>query len=459
MRTTLCLPTWPSVSCSIFFPCLTNAIAGVPHTGGSLLEAACCPSNSPSDLHRALSKLEANATTRCRAGREWNKAQAWNTFCSRQEESGGRASEPLMRHRARRHMKLAPLGVHVERGCCFSHPHTFFKEYIHDSATKNLYRPDDPERRFRCGMGEEAVKPVLHDHPRLQWFNGLSTTTMEMAVGWHIEADVNPQLDEVAASLGLKHYVVQHKTTAQNGEAKQLPYWALNFGQRPVSLIVISLGLQSKRQMNKTEDRVGIAYGWETVRDSQGAIVYKPGTAEPKKQCKLQFRAFVHELVEAGFDEWLQVGITGYLTDCMLEALNDHFRTLEAYSALTEQEAGERRRAPFFGFSLPLVPGPVKMVGPQNGEKSPIYPMVARIPQQIERSFVAEHLVPSALIARIRDGLLDEALLWSMERSIEMNQGKAQPEDGEVVEGVVSASVVVEEAPASLASRSEEHTS
>ncbi len=305
---------------------------------------------------------------------------------------------------------------------------------------------------FVGGMGEEAVKPVLHDHPRLQWFNGLSTTTMEMAVGWHIEADVNPQLDEVAASLGLKHYVVQHKTTAQNGEAKQLPYWALNFGQRPVSLIVISLGLQSKRQMNKTEDRVGIAYGWETVRDSQGAIVYKPGTAEPKKQCKLQFRAFVHELVEAGFDEWLQVGITGYLTDCMLEALNDHFRTLEAYSALTEQEAGERRRAPFFGFSLPLVPGPVKMVGPQNGEKSPIYPMVARIPQQIERSFLAEHLVPSALLARIRDGLLDETLLWSMERSIEINQGKAQPEDGEVVEGVVSASVVVEEAPASLAS-------
>jgi hypothetical protein len=166
---------------------------------------------------------------------------------------------------------------------------------------------------FDGSAGDEAIKPILNDHPRLQWFNGLSTTSMEMAVGWHIEADVNPLLDEVAASEGLKRYIVQHKTPAQNGEAKQLPYWALSWGQKPISLFVVSLGLQSKRQMNKSEDRVGIAYGWEMVRDSQGTVVYKPNSVEPKKQCKLQFRAFVHELVTAGFDEWLQVGIAGYL--------------------------------------------------------------------------------------------------------------------------------------------------
>lgn len=299
---------------------------------------------------------------------------------------------------------------------------------------------------FDGGAGEEAVKPVLQEHPRCQWFNGLSTTTMEMAVGWHIQKEVNPLLDEVAASLSLKHYIVQHKTTTQNGEAKQLPYWSLNFGQKPVSLFVISLGLQSKRQMNKTDDRLGIAYGWEVVRDSQGEVVYKPNSEEPKKQCKLQFRAFVQELYAAGFQEWLQVGIAGYLTDFMLDALNEQFRTLEAYGSHTESESGTRRNAPFFGFSIPLVSGPVKMVGPQNGEKSPIYPMVAQIPQQIDRSFLTDHMVPRDLLTRLRDGLLDETVLWSVDRSIEINQGDAMSEEHSSEEGeVVEGTVVVEE--------------
>jgi hypothetical protein len=297
--------------------------------------------------------------------------------------------------------------------------------------------------------GEEAIKPVLKENPRLQWFNGLSTTDMNMAVGWHIEAEVNPLLDEVATLLGLKRYVVQHKTTGQNGEAKQLPYWSLNFGQKPASLFVISLGLQSKRQMNKTEDRLGIAYGWEVVRDGQGAVVYKLNSEEPKKQCKLQFRAFVQELYAAGFQEWLQVGIAGYLTDYMLDALNEQFRTLEAYGSHTESEGGTRRNAPFFGFSIPFIPGPVKMVGPQNGEKSAVYPMVAQIPQQIEKSFLTDHMIPRDLLSRLRDGLLDETVMWSVGRSVEINQGTAtteeRPEDDV---NVVESTVVVEEAPA-----------
>lgn len=299
---------------------------------------------------------------------------------------------------------------------------------------------------FDGGTGEEAIKPVLQEHPRLQWFNGLSTTTMEMAVGWHIQTDVNPQLDEVAASLSLKRYIVQHKTTGQNGEAKQLPYWSLNFGQKPASLFVISLGLQSKRQMNQTDDRLGIAYGWEVVRDSQGEVVYKPNSEEPKKQCKLQFRAFVQELYAAGFQEWLQVGIAGYLTDFMLAALDEQFRTLEAYGSHTESEGGTRRNAPFFGFSIPMVPGPVKMVGPQNGEKSPIYPMVAQIPQQIDRPFLTDHMVPRDLLLLLRKGLLDETVLWSVERSSEINQGKATSEEHpDYEDGVVNGAVVVEE--------------
>jgi hypothetical protein len=299
---------------------------------------------------------------------------------------------------------------------------------------------------FGDTTGQEAIKPILKEHPTLQWLNGLSTTTMEMAVGWHIEADVNPQLDEAAARLGLKRYIVQHKTAEQNGETKQRPYWALSFGQRAVSLFVVSYGMQSKYQMGRTEDRLGIAYGWEVVRDAQGQIEYKKDSDEPKKQCKLQFRAFVHELYGAGFLEWLPVAISGYLTDCMLDALNEQFRTLDAYGSHTEAESGTRRDAPFFGFSLPLVPGPVKMVGPQNGEKSPIYPMVAQVPQQVDKPFLTDHMVPRDLLKLIQTELLDETVQWSIERSREINLGKASSEDHQDVQPeVVTGTVIVEE--------------
>lgn len=289
---------------------------------------------------------------------------------------------------------------------------------------------------FDGGIGEAAIKPVLKENPRLQWFNGLSTTTMEVAVGWHIEAEVNPLLDEVAARLGVKRYIVQHKTPGKNGEAKHVPFWALSFGQRPVSLFVLSLGLQSKWQMNKTDERLGLAYGWEVVRTAQGVVEFKPNSTEPKRQCKLQFRVFVQELYEAGFHEWLQVGLAGYITDDMLGALNEQFRTLAAYAAQTEAK-GSRRNAPFYGFALPLVAGPMKYVGPEKGEKSSIYPMQAQIPQPVSAQFLMDHMISKDLLTRIREGLMDETLVWSIERSVTINHGEEQGEDALVVDGGV----------------------
>jgi hypothetical protein len=304
---------------------------------------------------------------------------------------------------------------------------------------------DGPEQE------QEAVKPVLSEHPRLQWFNGLPTTTMEMAVGWHIEADVNPTLEKAAQAAGLKRYVVQHKSTDQNGEAKQLPYWALNYGQKPCSIFVVSLGLQSKHQMNQQTERLGIAYGWETVRDADGNIVYKLNSEEPKKKCILQFRAFIQELYVAGFKEWLAGVVSGYISDHLLDAFNEQFRTLDAYASATEKD-GPRRNAPFYGFSLPMLPASApKMVGPQDGDKAPIYPMLSQIPTQIDGTFLTDHIISRDLLQRIRETLIDDTVLWSIDRSDEINNGKATEVSTVVVTeetAVVAEGVVVEESTA-----------
>ena len=285
----------------------------------------------------------------------------------------------------------------------------------------------DLNMNFGDDEGDTLVKPTLQNNPYLQWFNGLTTTTFETAIGFHIEADVNPLLDEHMTEMGVKRYVVQHKSSNQNGEVKLLPYWALNFGMQPCSLFIVSYGIKSKYEMNKdVTDRCGIAYGWEVVRDRQGKIVQKKGSTEPKRQGRVQFRAFIHELVRNGFAEWFQVSFSGYITDDVLTALSEQFRVLDVYNAYARTK--EFKTAPFYGFSLPFLPGPLKMVGPKEGEKSPIYSPLAQVPQQITGKYLLEHRISEELIKYIVDDkVLSDTVIWSLQRSQEINAMGDQP--------------------------------
>jgi hypothetical protein len=273
---------------------------------------------------------------------------------------------------------------------------------------------------FGGNEGDCLVKP--NTLPYLQWFNGLTTTSNEIAIGFHLQADVHGPLDETLSAMGTKRYIVQHKSTSQNGEAKQLPYWALYWGTQPCSLFILSYGIKSKSEMNKNAtDRCGIAYGWETIRDRQGNIVKKKGSDEPKIQCRLQFRAYIHELVRNGFSEWFQVPFSGMITDHVLVALNEQFRVLDVYNTYARSKGF--KNAPYFGFSLPILPGARKMVGPKDGDKAPIYPPLAQVPEQIKADYLVEHRIPEDLHQRILDEkILEDAVVWSMQRSQEITE-------------------------------------
>ncbi len=302
------------------------------------------------------------------------------------------------------------------------------------------------DMHFNDYDGDQVIKPTLQNNPRLQWFNGLTTTTFETAIGFHIEADVNPLLDETLSAMSAKRYIVQHKSSNQNGEAKQLPYWAMNWGAQPCSLFVLSYGLKSKYEMNKdVTDRCGIAYGWETVRDREGKIVKKKGSDEPKRQCRLQFRAFIHELVRNGISSWFQVSFSGIITEDVFATLNEQFRVIEVYNSYARAKGFNN--APFYGFSLPFLPGAVKMVGPKDGDKSPIYPPVAQVPQHITGPYLVEHRIPEDLIKRIGDDkVLEDALVWSIQRSQEIVSGT----NDQNAESSTAVTVTVEENSSSV---------
>ena len=264
---------------------------------------------------------------------------------------------------------------------------------------------------------EAAIRPILDD-VRLQWLNGLATTSGMMAIGWHIKAGLNPYLDEtcealMAQDMGVRKYLVQHKQPDKNGKNDPKPYWKLE----RCSLIVLAEGALSPLQMNRSFERIGIAWGWGPERDEQGQPKQRTNKkGQPLNTTTLKLRVFVHELFANGFYDWLPLTLTGHITDDMLQALYEQYKVLDAYAAYRRAK-GLNPSAKFYTFSLPLVPtGQVRTVGEAPNQAS-IYPMKADLPESIDRAYLAAHLIPEALFREIRDELMDKVMAWSMEET------------------------------------------
>ncbi len=266
-------------------------------------------------------------------------------------------------------------------------------------------------------QGEQADRPITEE-ARLWWFNGLPTDTDTMAIGWHIKAGINPSLDETLKSMGVHQYLVQHKRPDKDGKTEPKPYWRL----REACLIIIAGRLQSPLEMKRNlHDRIGLAYAWEPVHDEQGKPVFNK-RGKQKRQTVLKMRVFVHELIQHGYYKWFPVTLSGYSTDPVFDALAQQYRVLECYSAYRRAQ-GKNAVAPFYLFSLPTAPGAMKMVG-EPPDQGAIYPITARVPEVIDKTYLKHHLIPTHLIECIREQILDEAIVWSIEESMRMDQGR-----------------------------------
>jgi hypothetical protein len=274
---------------------------------------------------------------------------------------------------------------------------------------------------FGWSDDDRVVVPITK-MARLKWLNGAATDEQTLAIGWHIECEINPLIDETLEGMGMHRYVVQHRTADKDGNT-QKAYWRVH----PCSLIVIAEGVLSSFQMRDTDERTGIAYAREIERDDSGAAKrYDDGKGNIKMHKVLKLRAFVHEMVLHGYSEWLPLTLTGNIVECMLEALGKQIEVLKAFNGFTG------RRAPFYGFSIPLVPATTrKMVGPKDGQQSPIYPMLAQMPTSIGKEYLLQHATPKDLVTRIREELLTDTLIWSFEESVKIAQGSDAEGNGE----------------------------
>gem|GEM_PF-100186 len=268
---------------------------------------------------------------------------------------------------------------------------------------------------------EQASKPITKE-AHLLWFNGLPTDTSTTAVGWHIEAGVNPFLDEMMEGIGVRQYLV-HTRPDKEGETEPQPYWRL----REASLIIIAKRLQSPLEMKRNlHDRVGLAYAGMPVYDEQGLPVFTQ-RGKQKRQMVLKMRVFIHELVQRGYSEWFPVTLSGYSTGLVFETLAQQYRVLEYYSDYRRAQ-GKNAVAPFYLFSLPTAPGAMRVVGTSSDQRS-MYPIIARVPKVVDKAYLRDHLIPIHLIERIREHVLDEAIDWSIEESIRINRARAGQEE------------------------------
>lgn len=268
---------------------------------------------------------------------------------------------------------------------------------------------------------EQAEKPVTEE-ARLWWFNGLPTDTDVSAIGWHIKAGINPYIDETMDGMGVQRYLVQHKKPDKDGNTDPKPYWRL----RSCSLIIIAQRLQSTLEMNRmVDDRQGLAYAWGPVRDDAGNPVINTkgkNQGKEKRGTVLKFRAFVHELYRHGYYEWFPFTITGFGSDDVLKALGDQYRVLEYYKSVRLAQ-GKNAVAPFYLFSIPLGPGQMKLVG-EPPDQGSIYPIISQVPATIDKEYLKQHVIPRELIDQLREGLVTETVVWSIEESGKIAAGR-----------------------------------
>jgi hypothetical protein len=228
--------------------------------------------------------------------------------------------------------------------------------------------------------------------PVLQWATGLQTKERRIYAGWLVEAGRLDTLDEAMEQAGFKQVTIKH------GSGNLVTHWAVE----TATMFVIADGVQTINEMRGTDERYGIAFGWQ---------VLEPG----RQQSQLRFRAFLRELLEVGYTEPLLGTVKGTLTGDMITALMRQYDVLDAVDNFRKQAGKPPYNPPFYACSIPLGPGTEVTRGSAGATKE-ITPIVAQIPNPVTKEYVLEHWVKRAWVPLI-EGLIDETVAWSVTTS------------------------------------------
>lgn len=260
--------------------------------------------------------------------------------------------------------------------------------------------PADLEPAYLRGPARRPV-PQLAD-PLMQWASGLTTHNRQVYAGWLVESSKDDALDKAMAAAGVDAVVIKH------GSGNLVTHWALS----TASLLILCDGIQSIAEMRDTQDRYGIAFGWEGVKDSMTA-----GRLVSRLRC----RVLIAELVAVGYVSPLLLTLRGTMTGDLLSACMQHFAVLDQLNAYRAQASKPELQLPFYAVSLPIGPGQEVQRG-NGGQSKTITPPAAQIPDPITAEYIKSRWTKQPTIAAI-EALLDATVAWSVTESAKIASG------------------------------------
>lgn len=177
------------------------------------------------------------------------------------------------------------------------------------------------------------------------------------------------------------------------------------------SLFIVCQGIPSRAEMDKELScRWGVAYAWP--RDG--------------RRSKLQFRCFVKELMDAGYNGAFTATFTSYCTGYALDALRNHEYVLRFVTSQRRALGLDMAEPPFYGLALPFhcsVKTATAGSEEKGGTKQIRYP-ISGIPRLSPRDMDAarEYLLRTQISddqAYILEynGFVEECVEWSMRES------------------------------------------
>lgn len=234
--------------------------------------------------------------------------------------------------------------------------------------------------------------------PLLQWATGLQTTDRRLYAGWLVEAGRLDTLDAAMERAECSRITIRH------GSGKLVTHWAIE----TASLFVICEGVQSIAEMKQTAERYGIAFGWRRLEDGRA-------------QSQLRCRVLVRELLAVGYHEPLLLSLKSTLTGDLITALMRQYDVLDALARFRAEAKKPPIALPFYACSIPLGPGQEVARGREQTKE--ITPVVAKVPDPVTREHCLIHWTKREWVALV-EGLLDEAVIWSVQESLRIAAGE-----------------------------------
>lgn len=250
---------------------------------------------------------------------------------------------------------------------------------------------------FTRGPARRPVPRVAD--PLLQWATGLHTKERRIYAGWLVEAGKVEALDLAMNDAGY------HQVTIKHGSGNLVNHWAVE----TANLFVVAEGVQSMGEMQHTQDRYGIAFGWRMLDTG-------------RQQSVLRARVFLRELLSVGYAQPLLMTAKSTLTGDVIAALSAQYAVLDAVDSFRADDGKAALNAPFYACSLPIGPGAEVARGTGTQTRA-IVPPIANIPNPVTKEYVRSHWIKREWVSLI-EGMLDDTIRWSVTASQLISAGE-----------------------------------